>query len=101
MADCRRTARRGWSEFVRSSSIVGLGSGVLGVGVLCAAEGLRLLGALGCVGGDLLEQCVECGLLLGVKGRKNPLFCGSERVLYLGQSARSCRREAHRVAAAV
>jgi hypothetical protein len=77
------------------------GSGVLGVGVLCAAEGLRLLGAVGCVGGDLLEQCVKCGLLLGVKGRKNPLFCGSECVLYLGQSARSCRREAHRVAAAV
>jgi hypothetical protein len=44
---------------------------------------------------------VECGSLLGVKSRKHPLFCGSECVLYLGQSARSCRREAHRVAAPV
>jgi hypothetical protein len=43
---------------------------------------LRLLAALG--RGDLLEQCVECGLLLGVKGRKHPLFCGAECVLYLG-----------------
>ena len=44
---------------------------------------------------------MECGLLLGVKGAKHTLFCGSECVLYLGQSARSCRREAHRVAAPV
>jgi hypothetical protein len=73
----------------------------LGVGVLCAAGGLRLLAALGRVGGDALEQCVECGLLLGVKGRKHALFCGSECVLYLCQSARSCRREAHRMAAPV
>jgi hypothetical protein len=73
----------------------------LGVGVLCAAGGLRLLAALGRVGGDPLEQCVECGLLLGVKGRKHALFCGSECVLYLCQSARSCRREAHRMAAPV
>ena len=69
--------------------------------MLCAAGGLRLLAALGRVGGDLLEQCVECGLLLGVEGRKHTLFCRSECVLYLGQSARSCRRQAHRVAAAV
>jgi hypothetical protein len=50
----------------------------LGVGVLCAAGGLRrLLAALGRVGGDPLEQCVECGLLLGVKGRKHALFCAA------------------------
>jgi hypothetical protein len=35
---------------------------------------LRWLAAFGRVGGDPLEQCVECGLLLGVKGRKHALF---------------------------
>ena len=32
------------------------------------------------VGGYLLEQCVECGLLVGIEDRKHSLFCIGECV---------------------